>query len=340
MLKVLIVKNNVKVEIADDIQASQEFFNKKFKVPVTIDIHPVEYTFPLQTTLFKEGDNGRGETLKWYGLTGIKGVISALEVGKGYDAVIFIYDVSSTNFEPSEGSYLTSWSTYSPLYPTTEWIELRTDKFDDDTKWIWKAITHEVMHAVCKKIQRMGRNVLDEMDMTSDGVSYFHNDDPYYPGGNYERTLNNIEPYWDLFKPKKDIVAILQRRKDNGQQTEGRLVVYKKDTDTLFTCETIELAYKNNQTSVSCIPTGEYQVKWTYSPKFQKYTYEVTNVPGRSGIRFHPANYARSLEGCIALGDTFKDIDKDGLLDVVNSTITVKKMEDFMERVPFKLIVL
>ena len=70
-----------------------------------------------------------------------------------------------------------------------------------------------------------------------------------------------------------------------------------------------------------------------------KYTYEIQNVPGRSGIRFHSANYYYQLNGCIALGDRLLDINSDGKLDIANSRITITKFEEIMGKKPFKLVI-
>jgi len=50
------------------------------------------------------------------------------------------------------------------------------------------------------------------------------------------------------------------------------------------------------------IPAGYYSVEFTYSPRFNQ-TLPLIDVPGRTAIRLHPANYPGELEGCIALGD-------------------------------------
>ena len=51
----------------------------------------------------------------------------------------------------------------------------------------------------------------------------------------------------------------------------------------------------------SCITAGSYECVWHESPKYG-WCYEVTNVPGRSHILIHPANWEHQLLGCIALG--------------------------------------
>lgn len=76
----------------------------------------------------------------------------------------------------------------------------------------------------------------------------------------------------------------------NGQlECEGKFISY-----------TIELPWRNNEKRVSCIPEGKYFIRKRYSQKF-KWHIEIVDVPGRSFILLHPANYAKSqLTGCIA----------------------------------------
>jgi hypothetical protein len=67
-----------------------------------------------------------------------------------------------------------------------------------------------------------------------------------------------------------------------------------------YICNTIELPWRDNQRSISCIPEGKYILRKRYTQKF-KWHIEITNVPGRAGILFHPANHAaQELHGCIA----------------------------------------
>lgn len=91
---------------------------------------------------------------------------------------------------------------------------------------------------------------------------------------------------------------------------------------------TLELPWKDNQKGISCIPTGSYEVEKTYSPRFKKDLYLIKNVPGRSGIRFHVANYAYELEGCIAPGLSKDDIDKDGVMDIKSSKKAITLMNE------------
>ena len=76
----------------------------------------------------------------------------------------------------------------------------------------------------------------------------------------------------------------------NGKlECEGKLIAY-----------TIELPWKQNEKRVSCIPEGKYFIRKRYSTKY-RWHLEVVDVPNRSLILFHPANYAqKELLGCIA----------------------------------------
>jgi hypothetical protein len=65
-------------------------------------------------------------------------------------------------------------------------------------------------------------------------------------------------------------------------------------------CHTIELPWLENMRNVSCIPDGRYVLQKRFSVKRGEHLV-VTDVPERSGILIHPANYAlEQLRGCIA----------------------------------------
>ena len=98
--------------------------------------------------------------------------------------------------------------------------------------------------------------------------------------------------------------AIIKRFETSIHGTFGLLTIDN------FKCFTLELPDYNNTQSISCIPQGEYEVSLRYSPSFKKTLYNVKNVPKRSFILIHGANFAGDkekglqshLEGCIALG--------------------------------------
>ncbi len=142
---------------------------------------------------------------------------------------------------------------------------------------------------------------------------------------------------------KKKPSVVITRLPTSEYQTEGSLIAYKEGST--FSCKSLELGWKDNKNSISCIPKGEYQVKWTFSPKFRRFMYEVLKVPSRSGIRIHKGNYAfkkngkPDIEGCILLGTKYQDVNKDGVVDIIESTITVEAFEKFMKKEPFTIII-
>lgn len=150
---------------------------------------------------------------------------------------------------------------------------------------------------------------------------------------------SNIDYYLFLLKrfivnqPVTTPIVTLHRFSDDGIQALGDL------TYGTFSCKTLERPWKNNERNISCIPKGTYNVKWSYSWKFMKYTYEILNVPNRSGIRIHSANYFFDLLGCITLGTGYSDLNHDAWADIINSKITVNKLENLLKKQPFTLII-
>lgn len=193
---------------------------------------------------------------------------------------------------------------------------------------VWTEIAHEVMHALRMMANIAGFPIQDVMD------SYFHNDNPDYPGGNFYQQWTLLQPYLkSLQAPTSPVLpqVVITRQAPDSKETTGILSVNG------FSCKTLELPDKNNEPNISCIPKGTYLCKYTFSPRMQKFTYEIQNVPNRSGIRIHVANYFTDLLGCIALGNSLVDLNHDGELDVANSTITINSFETLMGRKDFNL---
>lgn len=94
---------------------------------------------------------------------------------------------------------------------------------------------------------------------------------------------------------------VLERDVYTGTSTTGQLYV-----DSQLECYTLERS--ESDPTHPCIPEGEYEVLLVppgprLAALFDYKLYpEVQNVPGRSGIFIHPANWAYQLEGCIAPG--------------------------------------
>lgn len=115
--------------------------------------------------------------------------------------------------------------------------------------------------------------------------------------------------------------------------------------ETGFECKTIELPWKHNQQSISCIPTGTYTVTPFKSPKYGS-TFMITNVEGRSYILFHWGNFAGDVtkgfksnsKGCIILGQKHGYLE--GQFAVLNSRVTFYKFIHTMKNEQFKLIII
>lgn len=119
---------------------------------------------------------------------------------------------------------------------------------------------------------------------------------------------------------------ILKRIALRPTYTIGKLYI-----DDVYFCDTIEDTvrdinkngkFDNGEKKVhskTAIPYGTYEIKWTYSPRFKKYTPQLMNVPSFEGIRIHAGNTSADTEGCLILGEN-KQVGK-----VLNSRATINK---------------
>ena len=108
--------------------------------------------------------------------------------------------------------------------------------------------------------------------------------------------------------------------------TIGKLYI-----DDVYFCDTIEDTvrdlnkngkFDNGEKKIhskTAIPYGTYEIKWTYSPRFKKYTPQLMNVPSFEYIRIHAGNTSADTEGCLILGKN-KQVGK-----VLNSRATINK---------------
>ena len=110
----------------------------------------------------------------------------------------------------------------------------------------------------------------------------------------------------------------IERIKHDDKQTIGVMYFEGKEV-----AKTLELAWNNNNNRISCIPKGTYKVVWRNSAKYGKH-FHITNVPNRSLILIHNANYHYQLLGCIGVGENHTDLNKDGYLDITNSKATMR----------------
>lgn len=94
-------------------------------------------------------------------------------------------------------------------------------------------------------------------------------------------------------------------------------------------CKTMELPWKDNRRSVSCIPEGTYLVKKQPPKEGRNYPYfRLPDVAGRSGILIHRITYVKDLKGCIGVGGRFADLNQDGVPDMADSSSKLQWMID------------
>lgn len=117
----------------------------------------------------------------------------------------------------------------------------------------------------------------------------------------------------------------LKRDIESAIQTQGILRLHDKNGKMLFECFTLELPWLNNKVGASAIPKGEYRLLHRRSPKYGDHLH-ILDVPGRSYILIHPANFVSQLRGCIAVGEKRMDINGDGVPDITNSRKALERL--------------
>jgi len=82
-------------------------------------------------------------------------------------------------------------------------------------------------------------------------------------------------------------------------------VIGKLYCNAEFIAHTLELAWRDNEKSVSCVPSGEYKCRVRLARESATRDYVhllVEDVPNRSYILFHRGNYPSDSRGCILTG--------------------------------------
>ena len=123
---------------------------------------------------------------------------------------------------------------------------------------------------------------------------------------------------------------LIKRFASEENQTLGILYLLNDFGGIEYMCYTLELSWQDNVKYISSIPKGIYTAVRHNSPKFGECLW-LQDVPERSEILVHPANYYKQLLGCIALGLNLQDIDGDRVLDVTNSKQAVNELLSHIE---------
>ena len=104
-------------------------------------------------------------------------------------------------------------------------------------------------------------------------------------------------------KPNTEVKVVnllIIRETFTDKSTIGNLYL-----DGEWLCDTLELPWKDNQRSVSCIPAGQYKVRLRTARESATRDYLhllVEEVPNRDYILFHIGNAAKDTRGCVLVG--------------------------------------
>ena len=132
---------------------------------------------------------------------------------------------------------------------------------------------------------------------------------------NWFKKLRGVKSTRSTISNSNNINLLLLRDTFSDESTIGELFLNGERF-----CDTLELPYRDNQRSISCIPTGEYKVRLRLPRESATRHYIhllVKDVKDRSHILFHRGNTAKDSRGCILVGQgTQQDI-------VYNSTLAM-----------------
>ena len=101
------------------------------------------------------------------------------------------------------------------------------------------------------------------------------------------------------------VIEIVRLEEDSQFGTFGVLKLNKE----VF-CVTLELPDLLNKRNLSSIPAQQYICERYSSEKYPN-TFEVTNIPDRSFVLFHPGNRKKDTRGCILVGQHFAKLQGD-----------------------------
>lgn len=96
------------------------------------------------------------------------------------------------------------------------------------------------------------------------------------------------------------MIVEIKRGKDDPNSVPSQVFI-----DGVFECFGMEPARTHPfHEGHPCITAGTFKVVRNLSPHLHYITPELVNVPGRSDIRWHIANFPKDILGCLAVGTT------------------------------------
>jgi len=160
------------------------------------------------------------------------------------------------------------------------------------------------------------------------------------------------------------MIVTLIRDQKGKKVTFGNLEIWNilegaRASKTLFTCNTLEELWRDNQrdnpntpeAEESCIPPGDYFLRRRASSKFGVTPYVIGTQPARDYILIHKANTVEDILGCIAVGKergTLKSRHTVEMLEaVIKSGVAFDEMMKILESsdewksgkdIPFKVV--
>lgn len=87
-----------------------------------------------------------------------------------------------------------------------------------------------------------------------------------------------------------------------------------------YICKTLELPWRFNEKSVSCVPPGRYDAFLRYD-KTDQWRMQLLGTWPRTGVQIHIGNYPEHTQGCVLVGM------KSGINKVLKSTDAYKKLK-------------
>lgn len=259
----------------------------------------------------------------WYWI--LNGAEKLVTIDSTHSGTVFMFDQQEWKTQPGSPYPLLPNVPTSSTIPINGRPFMNLGMYSPDLTGNEIMMAHEFMHFCTQIANASGLNIIDQMD------TYFENSNPDAPDGNFSIQWKLLQSWLNPTNP----TVTITRNSDNGTETIGTLVA--QNNGATFTCNTLELPWKNNQHDISCIPSGTYICKW--KSFHNTFHYELQNVQNRTGIFVHNGNFYKDSLGCIIIGAKAIDLNGDGQLDVNNSVITLNALETFLSHKDFTLTI-